>query len=268
MERQREVAQLTHLERTPAGVRWSADGKQIAFTMLMPDNDPILAVKLPERPRGAEWAKPAVIVDRLTWARDGQGPLPLGYSHVFVIDSVLGGTPRQVTSGKYHHDDPEWSRDGKTLYVSGIRKADAEHLRGDSEQTALHTSEIETALAHLEAFRASAAAIGEILARDKSTAPPPAEPEMPAAQGRKRTLSRMIARVLEGRAPDEVFGARSVTQEIQVRWGAKLRRRPDPRSVAATLRRWGAAGRIHQVREGRAYYESLYRKTPPADTPS
>ena len=57
--------------------------------MLMPDNDPILAVKLPERPRGAEWAKPAVIVDRLTWARDGQGPLPLGYSHVFVITRCL-----------------------------------------------------------------------------------------------------------------------------------------------------------------------------------
>lgn len=129
----REVAQLTHLERTPSGLRWSADSKQIAFTMLVPDDDPILAVKLPERPRNAEWAKPAVIVDRLTWARDGQGPLPLGYSQVFVIDSVLGGTPRQVTSGKYHHDDPEWSRDGKTLYISGIRKPDAEHLRGDSE---------------------------------------------------------------------------------------------------------------------------------------
>ena len=27
----REVAQLTHLERTPAGLRWSADGKQIAY---------------------------------------------------------------------------------------------------------------------------------------------------------------------------------------------------------------------------------------------
>ena len=38
-----------------ANLRWSNDGKHIAFTMLVPDNDPILAVKLPERPRGAEW---------------------------------------------------------------------------------------------------------------------------------------------------------------------------------------------------------------------
>ena len=68
--------------------------------------------------------------------------------------------------------------------------------------------------------------------------------------------------MLEGRPADQTFGARSITREIQERWGAKLRRRADPRSVAATLRRWAAAGRIHQVREGRAYYESLYRKAP------
>jgi dipeptidyl aminopeptidase/acylaminoacyl peptidase len=129
----REVAQLTHLERSPGNLRWSPDGKWIAFTQQMPDTDPILAVRLPERPRGAEWARPAVIVDRLTWARDGTGPIPKGYSHVFVIDSVLGGTPRQITKDKYNYSGPEWSADGKTIYVSSIRKPDAEYLRNDSE---------------------------------------------------------------------------------------------------------------------------------------
>jgi dipeptidyl aminopeptidase/acylaminoacyl peptidase len=129
----REVAQLTHLERAPGGLQWSPDGKNIAFTMFVPDNDPILAVKLPERPRGAQWARPAVIVNRLSWAADGRGPLPMGFNHVFVIDSVLGGTPRQITSGKYSHSAPEWSADGKTMYVSAIRKPDAEYLRNDSE---------------------------------------------------------------------------------------------------------------------------------------
>ena len=74
----REVAQLTHLEQAPNGIKWSPDGKQIAFTAFVPDNDPILAVKLPERPRGAEWARPAVIVDRLSWAADGRGPCAAG----------------------------------------------------------------------------------------------------------------------------------------------------------------------------------------------
>lgn len=131
------------------------------------------------------------------------------------------------------------------------------------ERTEHHTAGLETAMAHLEAFRAAASAAGDLLERDKSAAPPPAEPNLDADLTKKRSLSRMVARVLEGLAPDETFGARSVTREIQKRWGEKLRRRPDPRSVAANLRRWAFAGRIHQVREGRAHYESLYRKTPP-----
>ncbi|HXF06447.1 MAG TPA: S9 family peptidase [Blastocatellia bacterium] len=129
----REVTQLTHLQRPPSNLRWSPDGKFIAFTQMVPDEDPILPIRLPERPRGAEWARPAVVVDRLSWARDGQGFIPKGYTHVFVIDATLGGTPKQITSGKYNHSNPEWSADGKTLYVSAIRKPDAEYLRGDSE---------------------------------------------------------------------------------------------------------------------------------------
>ncbi len=141
-----EVAQLTHLTRSLQGITWSPDSKQIAFTQLMPDEDPILKVELPKRPRGAEWAKPAVIVDRLTWARDGTGPVEKGYTHMFVVDAVLGGTPRQISEGKFNHGDPAWSSDGKTIYVSGIRKAEAEYQRGDSEIYAidLATREIRT----------------------------------------------------------------------------------------------------------------------------
>ncbi|MCI0693247.1 DPP IV N-terminal domain-containing protein, partial [candidate division KSB1 bacterium] len=129
----REMAQLTRLEQAPNNIKWSPDGKYIAFTSSVPDNDPILPVKLPERPRGAEWARPAVIVDRLQWALDGRGPLPRGNTHLFVIDATLGGTPRQITSGKYNHTGFDWSSDGKTIYVSGIRKPEAEYLRNDSE---------------------------------------------------------------------------------------------------------------------------------------
>jgi dipeptidyl aminopeptidase/acylaminoacyl peptidase len=143
----REIAQLTHLEQAPNGVKWSPDGKQIAFTSFVPDNDPILSIKLPERPRGAEWARPAVIVDRLSWAADGRGPTPKGYTHLFVIDATLGGAPRQITSGKYNHggaqDGYDWSADGKTIYVTGARKPDAEYLRNDSEIYAVDLASLE-----------------------------------------------------------------------------------------------------------------------------
>jgi dipeptidyl aminopeptidase/acylaminoacyl peptidase len=129
----REVTPLTRLEHAPSNVRWSPDGKQLAFTMFVPDKDPVLDAKLPDAPKGAERAKAPVIVNRLSWAADGRGPLPVGYTHVFVVDSTLGGTPRQVTTGKFDHGAPDWSADGRTIYVSAIRKPDAEYLRGDSE---------------------------------------------------------------------------------------------------------------------------------------
>lgn len=128
-----ELAQLTHLEQSPSSLSWSPDGKQLAFTAFVPDKRKILPVKLPDRPKGAQWAKPATVIDRLSWRRDGRGPVAPGFSHAFVIDAMLGGTPRQVTSGDYNHSNPQWSADGRTLYVSGIRKPEAEYLRNDSE---------------------------------------------------------------------------------------------------------------------------------------
>ncbi len=129
----REVLQLTRVERDPGGLRWSPDGRSIAFTMNLPDDTPILGVKLPPAPKGAQLARGAVLVDRTTWGADGVGPTTKGYNHVFVVDAVVGGTPRQITSENFNHSAATWSVDGRTLYVSGIRKPDAEYLRGDSE---------------------------------------------------------------------------------------------------------------------------------------
>ncbi len=133
-----ELAQLTHVERTPSGLAWSPDGRQLAFTSFVPDEDPVLAVTLPKRPRNAEWAKGATIVDTLTWARDGEGPVERGFTHVFTVDAITGGTPRQITEGRFNHTGPEWSADGQTIYVSGIRKPEAEYLQGDSEIYAIN----------------------------------------------------------------------------------------------------------------------------------
>jgi len=129
----REQLQLTRLERAPGSIAWSPDGRQIAFTNFVPDTSPILPVRLPPTPRGAQLAPRETVVDSPSWARDGSGPSPRGYTHVFVIDAMVGGTPRQMSSGDYSHNGPAWSADGRTLYVSGIRKPDAEYALGDSE---------------------------------------------------------------------------------------------------------------------------------------
>ncbi len=137
----REVAQLSHVDRAPSGLRWSPDGKMLVFTSFEPDTKPILPVKMVKKPKGAKWAAGATIVDRMTWARDGRGPVPKGYTHIYVLDAELGGTPRQLTSGEYSHSDPQWSADGKKIFFSAIRKPEAEYLRGDSE---IYSVDLET----------------------------------------------------------------------------------------------------------------------------
>jgi dipeptidyl aminopeptidase/acylaminoacyl peptidase len=140
----RETLQLTRVERDPRDLDWSPDGRRIAFVSNLPDESPVLRVRLPKTPKGAQLAKGAVIVDRTAWGRDGVGPTLKGYDHVFVVDALQGGTPRQVSSGDYDHGSAAWSADGKTLFVSGIRKPDAEYLRNDTEIYAIDLATLET----------------------------------------------------------------------------------------------------------------------------
>ncbi len=129
----RETLQITRGERAPSGLKWSPDSKLIMFTMSLPDDTNLLPVRLPATPRGAQLARGAVLVDRLSWGSDGTGPTTKRYAHVFTVDSIVGGVPRQITSGMFNHNGPEWSADGKTVFVSGIRKPEAEYQRGNSE---------------------------------------------------------------------------------------------------------------------------------------
>jgi len=129
----REVARLTNLERAPENAVWSPDGKRIAFTLFVPDDKNLLPVKMPKKPENAKWAPPAIVIDRLSWRMDGRGYLPKGNNQVFVVDALVGGTPFQITSGDYSHNEPTWSADGQKIYVSGIRKPEPEYQFGDTE---------------------------------------------------------------------------------------------------------------------------------------
>lgn len=128
------------------------------------------------------------------------------------------------------------------------------------EQKALHAAELGKAVESYEAFRAASAGLGELLEADE-TAPPPQTPTDEELDLRSMsTLSPLIARIVEGKNPGEQFGATVVTKELHERWGTKLGRRVDSRTVSATLRRWKAAGKLKLVREGWSYAEALYTR--------
>ena len=127
-----KIARLSQLEFSPSGLSWSPDGNSIAFSMFVKGSELSIA-KGPKKPEGAKWAEEPRITTRLKHEADGSGFLKPGYSHLFVIPAE-GGTPRQVTSGNYHHSSkPHWSKDGKHLFFASNRKEDWEYDWRNSE---------------------------------------------------------------------------------------------------------------------------------------
>ena len=85
-----------------------------------------------------------------------------------------------------------------------------------------------------------------------------------AITGSGSGMGREVARIVAAKGPIEPFDANDITREIEERWGDRLKRRVDPRSVGAKLRRMSRVGFIHQLRAGRAFHGSLYSRTPAA----
>ncbi|NJL28325.1 MAG: S9 family peptidase [Thermoanaerobaculia bacterium] len=125
-----QIARISNLPAAPSGLAFSPDGRQIAFTMLVTTQGPKIA-DMPAPPKGATWAEPAKVIDRLVYRFNGAGYLDVGFSHLFVLPAE-GGTPRQVSSGDFHHGPwgagatgkPVFTPDGKSLLVSANRRID------------------------------------------------------------------------------------------------------------------------------------------------
>ena len=135
---------LTNVQRPAGTIAWSPDNHLLAFNMFVLQADTSV-IKLPAKPEGAEWNKPPIYIDKLNYRADGAGYLKRGYQQLFVL-STDGGTPRQITTGKYDHGAPQWSADGKSLVFSANlhKDADFEPLNSEIYAVDMATGKIDT----------------------------------------------------------------------------------------------------------------------------
>jgi len=115
-------------------------------------------------------------------------------------------------------------------------------------------AELETVSRHLEAFRAAAS----IAARDLGPVAPMSQEDLGTASRPK--LSRMVQQVLAGVAPEARFGIRWMAQELNRRFGSRLRKPADERRISVVLRRFHRRGLLDLARRGRPHWEALYSK--------
>ncbi|MDW3647073.1 MAG: S9 family peptidase [Bacteroidia bacterium] len=123
---------ISYVQNSPFNIRWSPDGNWIAFNMFVPGQAE-MPIPLPKKPEGAEWAKPPVYIDDVTYRSDGGGFNPAGFAHVFILPAD-GGTARQLTEGDNNFFGAvSWTKDGKSLILSANIHEDKDYEPANSE---------------------------------------------------------------------------------------------------------------------------------------
>jgi hypothetical protein len=150
--------------------------------------------------------------------------------------------------------------------IEHSRRREAFHAEQEvfhRQQRERHAGDLQIALERFATFEAAAEAAGELVTRArqarKEKEKTAVDDSIPAG---KNVLSKLVERLVFGKDMEETFGATVITRELLERYGTRLKREVDVRSVAAKLRRMDRGRQIHRVREGRSFHESLYRRGP------
>jgi hypothetical protein len=107
-----------------------------------------------------------------------------------------------------------------------------------------------------DSLKTAAATVEELMAAPRLTQPL----ELPD-MGKRFRLARLVEKVLERKAPHERFGAIAIAAEVNQAFGARLKRRFNPREVGVALTSLADRGLIVRLERGRPSHEAKYARS-------
>jgi hypothetical protein len=124
------------------------------------------------------------------------------------------------------------------------------------EQRTSYKTELDRLTQCRDSLKTAAATVEELMAAPRLT-PPLELPDM----GKRFRLARLVEKVLERKAPHERFGAKALAAEVNQAFGARLKRRFNPREVSVALASLAESGKIVRLERGGPSRESRYARS-------
>jgi hypothetical protein len=141
----------------------------------------------------------------------------------------------------------------------------ASEAAAHQERQRSHAAELAEITRRLELFRSAAGEALELSGRSVPAATPEPEAEDIGPASRP-DVRRMVDLILKAKGAGERFGPATLTEEVNRRFGGRLRRPVSAAYVSVLLRRLSERGLIHLVRRGKPHWEALYVQQEEAGT--